>query len=520
MKQAENTHQQGQMAKQTRLIILIFCIVQLILHLIADSHAGFTGDELMHIETGNHLAFGYLEFPPVIGLLAFMQSLFNSHAVFVYHLFPHIAMLLIIIYVGKITVEAGGKSIAVFIALFCCLVGPGFEESQQLFSPVVFSQLVWVLCFYQLIRFIKHGDGKYLWYLTIFISLLFLTKYDALFFCFGLLSLLLFRKIRFALVKGKYWQCLIISFLILLPNMIWQYVNGWPALVMFHRLYKTQLDYGTPFHTLRDLFSSVNPVVFILILPALVFMFTDNENKKFYRPLACSILLSVLFLAYCKGKFYYFYPIILTILPFCGVFWERVIEPKRKWLLYFLGVILLISAALIPFALPVYSYQHYLNSVFKYSPKEIKNGKEVFPIQEYYAKEKWKETLTQLQLIYDSLPVDERNSCLIWGRHYSQAGAVELFGNDYGLPHVFSYHGNFYAWAPTGKMPETVIAYCYNDAGDHYFDPFFEEVITVRKIYSEYASMEGWVSQTIYVCKKPRQSFDKMKELFKKRIFE
>ncbi len=180
--------------KQTKLIILFFCILKLTLHLIADNHSGFQSDELLHIETGNHFAFGYMEFPPMIGLLAFIQNLFHSHSVFIYHIFPHIAMLLIIIYVGKITVELGGKSMAVFIVLFCLLVAPGFEGSQQLFQPVVFSQLFWVLCFYQLTRFIKYGEGKYLWYLTIFISLFFLTKYDALFFCFGLLSLLFFEK--------------------------------------------------------------------------------------------------------------------------------------------------------------------------------------------------------------------------------------------------------------------------------------------------------------------------------------
>ncbi len=223
------------MNKQTKLTILIFCIVELTLHLIADYHSGFQGDELLHIETGNHLAFGYMEFPPMIGLLAFIQNLFHSHSVFVYHILPHIATLLIIIYVSKTTVELGGKNIAVFIALFCLLVAPGFEGSQQLFMPVVFSQLFWVLCFYQLVRFIKHGEGKYLWYLTIFISLFFLTKYDALFFCFGLLSLLLFRKTRVALVKGT-WLVFDYSFLILLPNIIWQFVNSWPALQMFHRL--------------------------------------------------------------------------------------------------------------------------------------------------------------------------------------------------------------------------------------------------------------------------------------------
>jgi hypothetical protein len=262
--------------------------------------------------------------------------------------------------------------------------------------------------------------------------------------------------------------------------------------------------------------------VFILILPALVFIIAERRNKDLYLPLACSILLSVLVLVYCKGKSYYFFPIVLSVLPFCGIFWEQLILPKRNWLLYPLSFILLTGALLIPFAMPVYSYHHYLNSVYKYFPKEIKNGKEVLPIpvQGYYAKEKWETTMLQLQSIYDSLPENEKKNCLIWGRHYSQAGAVELFKNDYGLPDAFSYHGSFYAWAPTGQMPETVIAFCYNDAGDNYFNPFFDEVIPVRKIYSDFASAEGWVVQTIYVCKKPKQDFNRMKELFKNRIFE
>jgi hypothetical protein len=35
----------------------------------------------MHIYTGNHLAFGYMDFPPVLGLLAFFQNLLNLHSI-------------------------------------------------------------------------------------------------------------------------------------------------------------------------------------------------------------------------------------------------------------------------------------------------------------------------------------------------------------------------------------------------------------------------------------------------------
>ncbi|MBC7493419.1 MAG: hypothetical protein H7221_00320, partial [Flavobacterium sp.] len=77
------------MTKQNKLIIAFFCIIKLTLHLIADYHSGFQGDELLHIDTGKHLAFGYMEFPPLIGVLAFIQNIFNSNSPYIHHLFSH-----------------------------------------------------------------------------------------------------------------------------------------------------------------------------------------------------------------------------------------------------------------------------------------------------------------------------------------------------------------------------------------------------------------------------------------------
>ena len=119
------------MNRQTKLVIFAFCIVKLALHLVADSNSGFQGDELLHIETGNNLAFGFMEFPPIIGLLAFIQNLLQSTSVFANHIFAHIAAILILIYVSKITIELGGKTKAVFLVLLCIIIAPAFGRSQQ-----------------------------------------------------------------------------------------------------------------------------------------------------------------------------------------------------------------------------------------------------------------------------------------------------------------------------------------------------------------------------------------------------
>lgn len=505
------------MSKQTKLIILFFCIVKLTLHLIADSHSGFQGDELLHIETGKHLAFGYMEFPPLIALFAFIQNLFGSNSVYIHHLFPHIASIIIIIYVAKTIIELGGKNKAIFLALFCIIIAPSFGRSQQLFQPVVFSQLFWVLSFYQLTKFVKYLDKRSLWYLTAFVVLGCTAKYDALFFISGLFALLLYKRTRQALLQQHFWKNIIVVILLLLPNLIWQYANNFPVLQMFNRLYETQLDKISRIESLGQLLMGINPLVSLLIiLPAFIYLL--KNNKSINRPLAVSILLSVLFLSFKNGKSYYFYPIVLTIIPFGALFWEQIVLEKKKWVIYPITTLLLLGAVLIPFGMPVYSFNRYLTKIYPFEKKEIEGGKYAIKYDEYYTKQKWQTTMQELKLVYDSLPLEERNICMIWGKHYGQAGAVNLLGVKYNLPKAFSYHGSFYSWTPKGQMPNTIIALSYR-VGD-FFSAYFDEVKLVRIIYNPYANNEEELYQRIYICKKPKQDFDKMKELFKMRIFE
>lgn len=505
------------MNRQTKLVILFFCIIKLILHLIADSHSGFQGDELLHIETGKHLAFGYMEFPSLIGLIAFIQNIFQSHSVFVHHLFSHIATILILIYVAKTTIELGGKNKAVFLVLLTIFIAPSFGRSQQLFQPVVFSQLFWVLGFYQLVRFIKHLDSKSLWYLTLFCILGFLNKYDSIFFLFSLSSLLLFERTRTVLIKNKFWFNILVFLLCIAPNVIWQYLNDFPLFHMTNRLYETQLDKISRFDNLSGLLIAVNPIVSLLmVFPALFYLFKSKE--KSISILSIAIGLSFLALLFKNGKSYYFFPIILTILPFGAIFWEQLVQVKRKWIIYPVSFLLIAGVILIPFGMPVFSFNRYIEKVYPYEKKDIEGGKYGVKYDEYYTKEKWKITMQELKSIFDSLPANEKQNCLIWGKHYGQAGAVNLLGIEYNLPKAFSYHGSFYSWTPKGKMPNTIIALSYR-VGD-FFKSYFEEVSLVKTIYNPYADNEEELYQKIYICRKPKQDFGKMKELFKKRIFE
>lgn len=505
------------MNKLTKIVIFAFCVIKLALHLIADRNSGFQGDELLHIETGNNLAFGFMEFPPLIGVLAFIQNLFQSESVFVHHIFPHIATILILIFVSKITIELGGKTKAVFLVLMCITIAPAFGRSQQLFQPVVFSQLFWVLNFYLLTKYVKYLDRKYLWYLTVTTAFAFLTKYDAVFFIFGVSSLLLYKTTRQSLVRHHFWLNIIVFALLISPNIIWQVVNDFPVLKMFDRLYEMHLDKLSPLGVLSGLIVSLNPLTLFILIPAIICMF--HQSMKKHRTLSVAIMLSTLLLVLSKGKGYYFYPIVLTILPFGGIFWEHTILPKRKWLIYPIGIMLLSGVFLIPFGMPVFPLESYLKHDYPYENREvIKNGEFNVKFDERYSKEKWAVTLKELKNVYDSLPNREKNNTIIWGKHYAQAGAVNLFNERYDLPKAFSLHGSFYNWVPTGNIPETTIGLGYNIG--NFFKVYFDEVIKVKTIYNPYSETEEEQHQHIYICKNPKQTFDELTTLFKDRIFE
>ncbi len=505
------------MNRQTKILLFVFCIVKLTLHLIADSNSGFQGDEFLHIETGNHLAFGFMEFPPLIGVLAFLQNLFQSGSVFIHHLFPHIAAILILIFVSKIIIELGGKSKAVFLVLMCIVIAPAFGRSQQLFQPVVFSQLFWVLNFFFLTKYVKNIDRKYLWLLTVGTALAFLTKYDAVFFIFGVSSLLFFKSTRQAILEHKFWQSIIVFVLLISPNIIWQIANDFPVLKMFARLYETQLDRQTPLDLLQGFFMALNPLTLLISIPAIFSLF--HYSMKSYRPLSVSILLSIIFLIFSKGKGYYFYPIALTLLPFGAVYWERCILSKRKWLIYPIGVILSVGVFLIPFSMPVFPLESYLKHDYPYENREvIEGGQFNVRSEERYSKDYWPDILKELKTVNDSLPDEERNKTKIWGKHYAQAGVVNLFKDRYNLPMAFSLHGSFYNWVPKGNMAETTVCLGYNIGG--FFREYFDEVKKVRTFYNPYAETKEEQYQHIYICKKPKQTFDELKILFQDRIFE
>ncbi|HLI84030.1 MAG TPA: hypothetical protein VKV17_08945 [Bryobacteraceae bacterium] len=62
-----------------------------------------------------------------------------------------------------------------------------------------------------------------------------------------------------------------------------------------------------------------------------------------------------------------------------------------------------------------------------------------------------------LARVYNSLPAGVRSKTAIFGQNYGQAGVIDLFGPQYGLPPAISGHQNYFYWGPRQYTGESMI---------------------------------------------------------------
>jgi hypothetical protein len=60
--------------------------------------------------------------------------------------------------------------------------------------------------------------------------------------------------------------------------------------------------------------------------------------------------------------------------------------------------------------------------------------------------------------VYDRLPQEERSEACVLTGNYGEAGAVDFFGAEYGLPKAISGHNSYYLWGPRGCSGQTVVS--------------------------------------------------------------
>lgn len=447
------------MKKATRLIIFLVLIKLILPYLLQSPNYELHRDEFLYLAEGRHLAWGYLEIPPLLPVFSWFIHILGNSAFWV-KFFPDLFGTLTFIVTAKIVQSLGGKLFAIFL-VFLPFVFGAYLRLFFLFQPNAPEIFFWSLMAYSVIRFVQTEKNFWLYVFGIAAGLGLLSKYSVAFFLIGILSGLLLSPARKIYLNKHLYFSGILAFIIFLPNLLWQYNHRFPVVVHMNELTKYQLKYVSPLGFLADQLLFNFPTFFIWV-SGLIFILFSPKAKK-YRAFGYAWITVIIILLIFQGKSYYAlggYPMLFGF----GAFYLENYFSNRSvmWKYGIVAFSFLTGIYMIPLLLPVAGPQPLANyyqkrKIERYGLLKWEDQKDHPLPQDFADMLGWKEMTEKVSTAYNALTDEEKKNAIIYCDNYGEAGALNYYGKNYRLPEAYSHNGSFLFWIPDNTQWENII---------------------------------------------------------------
>src|SRR5580704_7985125 len=107
-------------------LLLALALGKLLVQFAGINHYGFFRDELYYMACGEHLAWGYVDQPPLIALIAWIVRHSSGYTLFALRLRPAIVGAAVVYLTGRVTRDLGGGLFAQFLAATAILLAPAY----------------------------------------------------------------------------------------------------------------------------------------------------------------------------------------------------------------------------------------------------------------------------------------------------------------------------------------------------------------------------------------------------------
>jgi hypothetical protein len=436
--------------------------VGFLLQMCFNGRYGYFRDELYYIACSNHLAFGYVDFAPLIAWLGRAFRMVFGDSLHAIRLLPALAFGAEIALTGFITRELGGKRWAIFLACISVLLAPVILGNGTHLAMNPLEPLFWMGCVYVLLLALNRQQPKLLLWCGVLLGFGLLNKHSAIFFIAALVAGLLISRERRIFATKWFWIAAAIAFFIALPNVVWQYVHHFPTLEDLRNVKATHKNVELPpLAFLQQQVGMLNPYSVLVWLAGLFYLLFHRDARRF-RFLPFTYLVFLALMMFLKGKDYYLAPIYPMLFAAGAVFWEKIIHgyPRLRWARMAVpAVVLIVGALAAPFALPILppaSFPAYANAL-GVKMTRTENGMVSILPQHFADQFGWPEMVAKVAELYNSLPSEQRIKTAILAGNYGGAGAIDFFGPRYGLPKSISAHQNYYYWGPREYTGESLI---------------------------------------------------------------
>jgi hypothetical protein len=438
---------------------------------------GIFRDEMYYLICGRHLAFGYVDQPPMVALQARLTDiLFGYDHMWSLRLLSGIAGAVKVFLTGALVwamgsvVPGGSRRAAAALAMLGVTVGGVYLGIDSYLSMNSFEPVFWLPCALALIRIAQAEslpDSERIvrnWWIVLGISagLGLENKANEVFFLVAVLIALLLTPQRRILASRWFGVAVAIMVALALPNLLWQVHNHWPTLEWLVGISKSNKDVKLPpVQFLLGQVMMLTPWTIFLWLSGVVWLLVSRTARPFrFLGVLYVIYLPMMMLLHAKD--YYLapvYPIYFAAGAICYL------PPGKRGVLRTIrvsayAVVLTVGFVLtVPFSIPVLSPQKFVawSKTMHYAPKDSENHDATILPQFYADRFGWQEMVEKVGSIYNSLPPEERAVTGIYTGNYGEASAINLFGTKYGLPVAISGHQTYWLWGPHGYTGQEMI---------------------------------------------------------------
>lgn len=485
--------------------VLLLAFLKMIFHLLFIERYGIHRDELLYLALGEHPAAGFWSTPPLTGWISWLVQHTLGDALWAIRLPSLLAGCLLVILAGMMAREMGGGRYAQLLAAGAVMVSPAYLRTSHMFMPVVFDIVFWTLMCWSILRFLNTERDRYLLLFGICWGFGFLNKYSVAFLLTALIPVLLFSRHRRVLWSVAAVRAAGLALLIISPNLLWQYANGFPVITHMSELARYQLGNVLPLNFLFDQLLMNLPAAFVW--PAGLGWLLLSDKARLYRPIGGLYLTVIVLFILLSGKSYYTLGIYPVLMAAGGVAWERWISSWHARLALPLAMLLLLLPIL-PLGVPVLPVKRllpYCNWLVKDigidGPMRWEDGR-IHPIpQDYADMHGWAAIAGLTHRAYRQVP--EGKSVMIYGENYGQAGAIDYYGDHLGLPGAVSFSDSYRLWLPERPGVDGLI-YINDELGQDVVE-LFAEVRLIGQVEHPLARERG---TAVYLCLQPRRNLD------------
>jgi 4-amino-4-deoxy-L-arabinose transferase-like glycosyltransferase len=462
--------------------VALFAAVKLAVTLAVADRYGWHRDELYYLASSRHLAFGYVDYPPIVPLLAAVDQAIAPGSLVALRALPALAGAGVLVLTALIARELGASSRAQAWAAFGLLLSPMFIGANLMFQTVVFDELVWAVALYVVARLLRDADRRTWVVLGLVIGVGLETKFTIAALPVAIFLAILVSQRRSMLASPWPWLGAAIAIVLVLPNLAWQATHDWIT-VQYTLSHRGHTD-GPIAYWLQQLLL-FNP---LFLIPGIAGLIALHKDNRFTPLVYTAIGVELIFFA-AGGKSYYVGPIYPLVYAAAAMWLDDRLR-SRIGVAAFAAASTALILVLLPIGLPVLPAQAMVSQNLWQTRKD------------YADMIGWPELVHATAQAYETLSPDQKSSGIILAQNYGEAGAIDYYGPALLLPNAVSPHLTYWYWAPARLDPKTVVLVGFTH---ELADRYFAECRDAGTITNDLGIHNDEYGGLILVCTNPKQ---------------